>query len=353
MTDSDTLNRPLGVIEPSWWTGAPAIDPQNNEIDCSSFAMNENDLEPGSDLARFMRQTFDNVGLVHLTNTGLTDLAQMRLFAKIVLESEMEYRAGANPRSALVPSVYDVGAPLQAWLHYHHEMAYVRTSTTALGFLCQRELPDRGATYLSDNVAATEALLSTEFGQKLRELGVCYRRNLSDREAFVGQTPIGVYNHWQKSLGTDDPTEAEARAVASGLIAKWGQNRMLQTRFYVSAFEYFPRLDRNLLYSSVADHTMWFDTWPLVEQVEPRDRPLWMTFGDDTDFTRDELLQYVDAYDKFGTPIDWRVGDVAVVCNYRFAHGRPSIHLGPNEERELGVMLGEPFERVGERPNAW
>jgi len=78
-----------------------------------------------------------------------------------------------------------------------------------------------------------------------------------------------------------------------------------------------------------------------------------MTFGDDSDFTQDELRQFVDVYDQFGSPMDWRVGDVGIICNYRFAHGRPSIVLGDDEERELGVLLGEQFERVGHHPDKW
>ncbi len=38
-------------------------------------------------------------------------------------------------------------------------------------------------------------------------------------------------------------------------------------------------------------------------------------------------------------PIDWKVGDIGIICNYRFAHGRPSIHLRPGEERELSGVL--------------
>ena len=38
-----------------------------------------------------------------------------------------------------------------------------------------------------------------------------------------------------------------------------------------------------------------------------------MTFGDDSDFTEADLRTYVDVYDRFGTPLDWRVGDVAVI----------------------------------------
>ena len=65
------------------------------------------------------------------------------------------------------------------------------------------------------------------------------------------------------------------------------------------------------------------------------------------------LDQVGEAYDRFGSPLDWRVGDVGVICNFRFAHGRPSIVLGEHEERELGVLLGEPFQRVGHLDDKW
>ena len=61
----------------------------------------------------------------------------------------------------------------------------------------------------------------------------------------------------------------------------------------------------------------------------------------------------MDVYDQFGLPIDWAVGDVAIVCNYRFAHGRPAIHLDEGEERVLGVMIGEAFDRLETRPDKW
>ena len=339
------------LIVPRWWNGRPSVDPESWVIDCSDYDM-EAAQDPNSELATRMRATFDDVGLVHLANTGRTELSDMRALAQLVVDTGMEYQGGANPRRVLQPNVYEVGAPLSAWLHYHHEMAYVGTSTSMLGFLCRSELPGRGATFVSDNLRATEALLETELGRKLAELGVCYRRDLTDRNAFSGREQVGVYNHWQQSLQTEDPGAAEERARAMGLVTSWGQDRLLRTRFY-SAFEYFPRLDRNVLFSSVADHAMWFDAWPLVERLPPHQRPLWMTFGDDSDFTEDELRTWVEVYDRFGTPIDWRVGDVAIVCNYRFAHGRPAIHLEAGEERELGVVLGAPFERVGDQPGAW
>ena len=341
------------LIPQRFWTGTSHHTPEVYEVDCSEFAMDEADLQPDSELARRMRATYDAVGLVVLRNTGLTDLTAMRAFAKIVLEAEMAYEGGANPRDRLEGNVYEIGAPLAARLPYHHEMAYVSKSTRLISFVCADALPDRGATYVSDGVASTDALLATELGQKLKTLGVCYHRSLTDSESFVDEIGYGVYNHWQKSFGTDDPAVAEAKAIERGLVVEWGPNRLMKTRFYNPAFEYFPQLDRNLLYASLADHGMWFDTWPLVQHLAFKDRPLHMTYGDDTEFTRDELEQFIKIYDDFGTKVDWHQGDVAVICNYRFAHGRPEIHLESGEQRKLGVLLGEQFDRIGQLPDKW
>ena len=353
-TDDRPVFEPLGgIIEPRWWTGVPWLSPDDYVIDAAGFDL-EADIHPNSSLAARMREVYDRSGIVLVTSTGLSDLGRMRALAKLVVPAEMDYDGGSNPRQHIEPNVYEVGAPHSAWLHYHHEMAYVGRTTRAVGFLCRAALPaGRGRTFVSDSVAATDALLTTDFGQKLEELGLCYHRNLTDREAFSGRVEIGVYNHWQRSFGTEDRREAVERAQAVGLETDWDANGLLRTRYHASAFEYFPQLDRNLLFSSVADHGMWFDTWPLVQHLPYANRPLDLTFGDGTPFRRDELQQFVDVYDRFGTPIDWNVGDVAVICNHRFAHGRPAIHLAEGEQRELGVVLGGDAERVGVRPAAW
>ena len=350
---ADKLKPLPGIIEPRWSLAAEVLPLESYVIDGADFAMDESDLVPDSPLAHRMNQAFDEVGLVWLRNTGLKDLRQMRRFGKLVVENEMRYKGGANPRDSLEANVYEVGAPLTAWLHYHHEMAYISHSTRMLGFLGHKAVAGKGATYVSDNLQATDAILATEFGQKLKELGLCYHRNMTDRDSFKGRAPVGVYNHWQKSMLTDNPDEAVRVAQSRGLEVEWGPERLLKTRYYVSAFEYFPQLDRNVLYSSVADDAMWFDTWPNVMHLPDRERPLALTFGDGSEMTRDEKQLFVDVYDRFGIQVDWGVGDIVIICNYRFAHGRPGIHLAAGEERELGVLIGAAFERLGHLDDKW
>jgi hypothetical protein len=78
-----------------------------------------------------------------------------------------------------------------------------------------------------------------------------------------------------------------------------------------------------------------------------------LTFGDGSEMTRDEKQLFVDVYDRFGIQVDWGVGDIVIICNYRFAHGRPGIHLAAGEERELGVLIGDAFERLGHLDDKW
>ena len=350
------------IVEPRWWSGTAPLDASAYTIDCADIDVAAQTHDHDSDLGLEMRRRYAETGLVHLVNTGLTELTDMRMAAKLVIDAEMAYDGGANPRDNIEPNVYEIGAPLSAWLHYHHEMAYVGRSTRVISFLAQATLPapgpadngvSRGATMVSDSIAATDALLATEFGQKLKTRGICYHRNLSDRDAFADRTEFGVYNHWQKSFSTDDRDVAEQQAIEQGLTVEWDSDGTMKTRYYGEAFEYFDGLDRNVLYSSLADHGMWFDTWPLVQHLRYEDRPLHMTYGDDSEISREEIQQWIDLYDRFGMPLNWQRGDVGVICNYRWAHGRPGIHLAEGEERKLGVVLGDQYERVGVLPDKW
>mmetsp|Transcript_45517 Transcript_45517/g.75622 ORF Transcript_45517/g.75622 Transcript_45517/m.75622 type:complete len:422 (+) Transcript_45517:122-1387(+) len=351
------------VIEPKFvWPGRVVMEPSKFTIDCSQ--MDARDIHHNNESLRAeMKQKFHDVGLVYVTNTGLTDFEDMRDLMGVLLPSEegMEYKGGSNWRNRIAPNVYDTGAPKEAWLHYHHEMAYVGHSPQSLGFCAKAALPNgRGASYVSDQVAATKELLTTEFGQKLKDKGMCYVRRLTDEAHYAqkAQSEFDVYNHWQKSFGSDDPDEAVEVAQQKGLQVEWDWNhhrfgRYMKTKYYTDVYEYFPQLDVNLLYASVADHYVWFDTWPGVNLSSNEDRPIKITFGDDTDLTYDEVKQFVDIYDKYGIGLNWKVGDVAVMCNWRWAHGRPRYEVKEHESRELGVVLGPVFERRGQKGGKW
>ena len=153
---------------------------------------------------------------------------------------------------------------------------------------------------------------------------------------------------------TEDPEEAQAIAENAGLEVTWskdwqGKGRYMKTKYYVDAYEYAPMIGKNILFASIADHDAWFDTWPGINRLHPLDRHLKMTYGDDEEITREEWLQWVTLNDKHGFPIRWNKGDFVMFCNYRMAHGRPGYTIKEGEKRNLGVVLGPGFERIGQR----
>ncbi|KAL9178603.1 hypothetical protein ACHAXT_001941 [Thalassiosira profunda] len=355
------------TVIPRWWTGTPALDPILYTIDVGATygTLTPADLLPTSALAAEMRAKYAASGLVYVTNTGLTDLKDQRSLARLIMGDESEYEGGANPRGRQegLGSVYDIGAPLEASLAYHHEMTYKSHSVETLGFLCKHAV-DRGEvgwSFVSDSVQAHDYVMGTPLGKKLQEKGLCFVRRMTDAAAELPADDAAakgqIYNHWQQSWMTDDPIEAQKAAEAQGLMVAWVddpiQGRVMTTRYYKSAFEYVPSLDRNIMVTSIADDGEWFDSWPGIQDVPQEERPLEMFWGDDELFTLEEKQLWTDAYDKFGVPLPWKKGDVAVLDNMRFAHGRPGMHLLPGEQRELGVMLGKHYELQEHREDKW
>ena len=82
------------ISEPKWWTGTPAIDPSLFVIDAQEFRSGISPLTPSVSLEKRMGEVFDQVGLVHIINTGLTDLESMRLVATQVLKTTRKYEGG-------------------------------------------------------------------------------------------------------------------------------------------------------------------------------------------------------------------------------------------------------------------
>lgn len=244
-------------------------------------------------------------------------------------------------------------------LPIHTEMTYKSHSVETLGFLCKHAVNrgDMGWSYVSDSVQAHDYIMGTALGQKLKDKGLCFVRRMTDAEVEDDGSKDKIYNHWQQSWMTDDPVEAQKAAEAQGLTVEWKddpkEGRIMMTKYYKSAFEYVPYLDRNIMVTSIADDGEWFDSWPGIKDVPQEDRPLEMYFGDDQPFTLEEKQLWTDAYDNFGIPLTWKRGDVAVLDNFRYAHGRPGVHLLPGEQRELGVMLGQFYELGEHREDKW
>ena len=111
------------IVTPRWWSGRWVIEPSRFIIN-GGGKLSSDDCHENSWLGQEIQEKYKDVGVIHIQNTGLTDMKDQRALARIVMGEEIEYEGGANPRGRDegLGNVYDIGAPLQANLHYHHEM---------------------------------------------------------------------------------------------------------------------------------------------------------------------------------------------------------------------------------------
>ena len=375
-------NKKEKIIIPSYWNPEKTgINIDNYTIYCQDFFKSKNGLrdifenntinkekQETQKLLNKMNHLYSEKGIIILRNTNLKknnkgDINLMSQIPKLLFSKEHEkYIAGSNLRGYIENNlnIYDTGAPMDAHIHYHHEMQYVNSSPKNITFLAL-SVPnnkENGATFISYNPNVTEDIVKTETGEKLTQKGVCYIRKLPDIEHFKNKKLDQniVYNFWQTSMNTHDKYKAEQIAISQGLKVEWEESpifgRYMITKFYIDAFEYDKNMKKNQLFCSIADDWVWFDTWKGLSEIEPIHRPLSLEYGDNTKLTYEDKKILSKVYDNHGNKITWNEpGDILIICNQRFAHGRPPYHLEPGELRSLGVILGNRFQRIGQIKN--
>merc|ERR1719499_804538 len=90
---------PYKVIQPVFQWSPEPFPKERFTIDCSNKDLSSK--ATNQDLVKQIRDTYDECGLVHLTNTGLSCHQQMREWATAIVEKRVEYKGGANPRKEI------------------------------------------------------------------------------------------------------------------------------------------------------------------------------------------------------------------------------------------------------------
>jgi hypothetical protein len=196
------------IAQPYWGTSPTAIGPDRFVLNCLGNYSSTEITSSNPKFADHARELFAQEGIIYFKNTGKTDINDMADLVSIIIptDQQMEYKGGNNWRNKIAENVYDTGAPTESWVHYHHEMSYLKNFASKIAFMAKEVPGDKGFTYAGDAKATTEEVMKTDLGKKLLEKGMCYIRKLSDRAHF-GNITTGeeyVYNHWQQSFITED-----------------------------------------------------------------------------------------------------------------------------------------------------
>ena len=203
--------------------------------------------------------------------------------------------------------------PSSRTIQLHSEMAYMNVWPRFLAFHSLVVADEGGETTICnlDRVSASlgDALLP------LAERGVTYRRTFQR----------GVDIPWQTAFQTSDREEVQAVAERNGMSVEWLSGDALVTTH--TAQGAITGEDGRPIYFSQAHlfHESALDSHAKSEIVQAfgRDRlPRQAFYGDGSTIPDAEVQKIRNAFESHQTGMCWRQGDILILDNLRYAHGR-------------------------------
>lgn len=295
--------------------------PKAGERDLGAFASSRRDQ---------IQADFDREGVVLFRGFEKLDASQFAEFAKLFCE-DLEFEYGDLDDEESEAGVYrSTVYPEELPIHLHNEAACSPTVPLMLFFHCDQPARKGGATRIVDSRRVLGALTEEE---RIRFAGM--------RARYIRNHYPHLDSSWQAIYGTGDAREAERRCLESGMEFDWVEREVLQTRFERAIISKHPGSAE-----SVLTHQLFLFSPALLDR-ETRDA-LSARF-DESRFPRAletfpgesmsgrEISRFHELTETQAVNIEWEEGDVAILDNLRFSHGRTPFE----GVRRLQVAMGK------------
>jgi len=121
-----------------------------------------------------------------------------------------------------------------------------------------------------------------------------------------------------------------------------------------NAFNYYEKADANLLFFGPSNHAQMFDSYGLeMQEIPDHLRPFTLTFGDGEKFTNEELDVLHKSFDGACYNYYYEEGEMVIIDNLLWQHGRLPFAAPPGRKRNLAVILGDKTYPVNPKEDKW
>jgi len=209
----------------------------------------------------------------------------------------------------------------------HSEMAYMPAWPRLVAFHAL-EVADEGGETTVCNLDVASAAMG-EVAAKFAVKDVIYQRNYHK----------GIDIPWQKAFRTEDRDEVDAIASRNGMAVKWLPDGVLQTEHCAQG-----------TVADEAGRALWFNQAhvfhasalgaaraQLVQLLGADKLPRNAIFADRSPIADADMAHVHACFDGATAAMGWRPGDVLVLDNMRFAHGRAPF----KGQRKLHVAMAD------------
>ena len=268
----------------------------------------------------FIDKTLLAVGAINFKNVGITSLDHFDETISSIFGQTEQYLDANSPRAKYTSKVYNASEYDQDTLMLlHTEYSYANKWPRMLAFCCIQKPLEGGETTVGDSRKILSAL-SPELVSEFEEKGITYIRNMHG-----GQ---GLGPSWQDAFETTDKSVLEKHCEEYDIELEWkadGGVRLTQSR---PAIRHHPVTNEKLWFNQVDQYAPFiygeeiYDALLKMNGNDPRNLPMFATFGDGSPIKDEQILEIMKAFEKETVPVAWEEGDLLFVENMVAHHGR-------------------------------
>ena len=289
-----------------------------------------------------LRATLAEHGAILVRGLGLADADTAGAVFRTLAGSLMAEQEAFAPRRTYADRVYSATAwPANQQMCLHHELSYRLHFPGLMLFACLTAPAGGGATAVADAEAVLRAL-PAELTERFEREGWLLTRNYNDE--------IGA--SYAEAFGTEDRATVESYCRANAIDFAWQPDGGLRTRQRRPAVVLHPVTGRRCWFNQIA----FLNEWTLDPEIREYlvdfygtdGLPFNTRFGGGDPIGPEIVQQLNDVYERHTLREPWQPGDLLLVDNVRYAHGRE-----PYEgDREVLVALADALSLSDCEPTA-
>lgn len=255
-------------------------------------------------------------GAVLLRGFKTRALFEFQKAAEIICDELFDYTYRSSPRTKLSGKVYtSTEYPKDREIPQHNENSYSLSWPKKILFYCVTEPEVQGETPIASSANVYD-LLDPEVRKEFENKQVMYVRNYR----------VGMDLDWRVVFQTESKEDVEQYCLSNHIDFEWMHDNSLRTRQICQAKLIHPDTKENLwfnqahLFHESANDPDVRDY--LSANFKADEMPRNTFFGDGTVIGEDKLEHIRETYKKAEIVFPWKKGDLLILDNLRYSHGR-------------------------------
>lgn len=274
-----------------------------------------------------------NYGGIVFRKFSISGVDEFEQFIKAASRGELlDYTYRSTPRTQVNGKIYtSTEYPADQSIPLHNENSYSSVWPMKIGFFCVETAEQGGETPIADSRKVFERL-DSRIKERFMQKKVMYVRNYGELDLS-----------WQDVFQTTNKLEVENFCRELGIEFEWMGSNKLRTRQVCQAVAKHPYTGEMVWFNQA--HLFHFSSFQakvreaLLSFYQEDELPRNAYYGDGSPIESSVLDEIREIYQQEMVPVLWQKGDILMLDNMLFAHGRMPF-IG---RRKIVVGMAEPY----------